>query len=350
MVGLEPWEWPEEIHENDDIMLWTAVAVPVKVTIEKIQFENALHSAINIVSTTGAKIQKNRIVDGRSVSGGFFCSNYETCHGYGYGVWISPPRLLSEDEPELISGDVVIAKNFIDGMCRQVDADDPWGAEGYGGFPVRGLAFAGIMASEYAADLEIADNVLYNFCDSGIWTGGGFGTTLIHKNEIEIGPADDVIRYWPEGIVLQGDWAVASPPTSATYIFSKNVVDMGDTPDATGLVVNSPPGNAVEISKNDIHLDADGGRGIAYTGGDPEAKVEKNDIQGTGMYGMGLYSVPGFETDGLSVKKNKVGGFAAQVADYYLGEGVTNTTLYVRGDDTVLDESGNDTNTVIRRH
>ena len=80
-------------------------------------------------------------------------------------------------------------------------------------------------------------------------------------------------------------------------------------------------------------------------------KVVENKIEGEGQYGVAL-GHPDFpiwiENNANTIKENDLDDFTAAVSDYYLGDGVTNNKLYVEKEDTVLDESSNDTNTIYR--
>jgi len=70
--------------------------------------------------------------------------------------------------------------------------------------------------------------------------------------------------------------------------------------------------------------------------------VIDNEIDGEGTYGFYV------ETDGNLFKDNDLENLTSAYTDYYLDEGVTNNILYLDEDDSYIDDSGNDTNRIIR--
>jgi parallel beta-helix repeat protein len=250
---------------------------------------------------------------------------------------------LSDEYPHLISGSIDIVDNFIDGMYRRAGADDPWAAPSYG-ILVRGLTQGGIWLAQYEADVNITGNAVYNMGIVGILSGGNNGTTQLSNNNVDMGPADAGIRPDSEGISAFGGYFYDGHAT-AKYVISGNDVDMGNNPEAWGIHVDSTENYPV-IRENRIRVRSDSGVGIVMWD-TSNATVRENQVQGNGLAGVALLTPGWLSTDDNTIKENKVDSFRASSADYYLADDVFNNTLYVKTQDTVLDESGNDTNTVI---
>ena len=340
-VGYEPIEWVYDF--TDEIFTSPDNAVPVQVTIQDIHFENTLYTPIRIWSTTDATVKSNKIVDGRSFRADFYCGG-PGCHGMGFGVMVGPPGALWADYPQLISGNILITDNFMDGRYRRADVGDPWAEPSYN-IPVRGLTYGGIFMMEYTADVEITNNEVYNFSMAHINVGGGDGTTRISENIIDVGPEDSEIRPNPYGIWANGWWFQENPGIEK-YTITENDINMGNNPEAWGIFLNNVVNDPV-IEENRIRVQSDSGAGIVLWD-TSNATIAENQLVGKGLAGVALFHWPEFFilTDNNMIKENKLNSFNASLADYYLAEEVFYNTLYVKMHDTVLDDSGNDTNMV----
>jgi hypothetical protein len=140
---------------------------------------------------------------------------------------------------------------------------------------------------------------------------------------------------------------IATGDDAATYLIAENHIDMGDNPDAWGIVAYTTHRNATTIAENSIHVDAEGAAGIFLPYSVSGALVRENQIQGNGLYTIGFESW-GSEVAGNRIVENQVEGFHSLMADYYLGVGVQDNMLFIGHDDTVIDWSGNETNLIVR--
>lgn len=343
-IGYKPIDWEFSFFDNYDSL--SDNAEPVSASIQDIEFENPQFNAIGIWATTGATIIGNRIIDGRAHSieevygpGG---------HASGVGIFALPPEAFFADNPQLISGKIVIKDNYIDGMYRRAEVDDPWGAPSYDVL-TRGLVQGGIWVGQYEADITIKDNEVYNTGFVGILANGSSGETTIKNNFVQIISVDDEIL--PDGI--DGIEALGVYFTwgyeNVKYIIADNEVVVGGIPNAWGISVDTVE-NAPNIRNNTVHLESGADVGI-FLWDVSNATVSENIITGDSLYGIALghweWSL-WLGNSGNIVKDNKLNNFNSALADYYLGLGVTNNALYVHKKDSVLNESGNDTNIIYR--
>ena len=121
---------------------------------------------------------------------------------------------------------------------------------------------------------------------------------------------------------------------------------MGNNPNAWGIYVDSNDNYPI-IEKNKIEVLSESGVGVVLWD-TSNATVNKNKIRGNGLTAVALLTPGWLSTDNNAMIKNNVNNFDALLADYYLAADVFNNNLYLKQHDTVLDDSGNDTNIVIR--
>ena len=348
-IGYKPIDWEYHII-YDDILSSPENAVPVKATIQNIEFENPLYTAIRIWATTGSTIKGNRIVDGRSIDLTDLCG---PCHAQGTPIFAFPPGGWDYDNSYLISGKIIIKDNFIDGRYRRAEVDDPWAVPS-DGIPVRGLTGSGIWFAQSEASITIKGNELYNMW-GGVNVHGNAGLSKIEENLIVL-PAQELDLYGLDfitGIDACG-WCWDDAFETTSYIIRENDITVGGhfstgVQWTFGIWMDGVMNESV-IAENKINMLSDGFVGIELWDVS-NTKVLDNKIKGESQYGIVLGDPElgiGFENSGNTVKENKMDSFNAYVVDYYLSEGVTNNTLYVKKHDSVLNESGNDTNTIYR--
>ena len=134
----------------------------------------------------------------------------------------------------------------------------------------------------------------------------------------------------------------------AAYVIKGNEITVGGSPGGWGIYVDWAL--APVVGDNRIHLSSPAEAGILLWDV-ANATVVDNDFAGSGEYGLVL-GHPQFPrccfNDSNTLKDNNLVDFTASVADYYLGIDVTNNILHVEEEDLVLDESGNETNIIIR--
>jgi hypothetical protein len=228
-------------------------------------------------------------------------------------------------------------------MYRRADGGDPWATPSYG-IPIRGLAQDGIGVIQYEANVTITGNTVYNMGLAGILSGGNDGTTIIEDNFVHIVSSDPEINPFIGGIEAWGKYFYDSYAT-AKYVIADNDVTVGGGQEAAGIYVDWTK-NAPVVRDNRIKLTSPAAKGILLEVVS-NANVAGNEIEGDGQYGLVLGKSP----DPIEVNKgntltdNVLERFTA-AASVYLGEGVANNILYLKEQDKVLDESGNDTNMV----
>jgi hypothetical protein len=346
-IGYKPIKWAYKFI-SDELKSKKKDAVPVKATIQDIEFDNSFYVAIKIWATTGLTIKGNRIIDGRSSDLTDLCG---FCHAQGTPIFAFPPGGWDKDNSQLISGKITIEYNYIDGRYRWAEADDPWAVPSDGNL-IRGLTGAGIWLAQSDADITIRANELYNMWD-GILSYGNAGQTTIVENLIDLPAQDpDLYQYPLYGIEICG-FCFQDAYETTSYVIRDNDITLGGhfatgNQWTFGILVDGVMNTSV-VTKNRINLLSDGFVGIELWNVS-NAKVVENKIEGEGQFGvvLGDPDYPSFYNTVNTAKENKLNNFDASVVDYYLGEGVTNNTLYLKMKDTVLNESGNDTNTIYR--
>lgn len=349
-IGYTPFEWAYDF--SDEVFSSLENAVQVSATIEGIEFENTLYTPVRIWATTGSIINGNRIIDGRSLGIEEFFG--PGSHASAFGILAGPPKVFLDLNPDLLIGDIKIKNNYIDGRYRRSSADDPWSVPSFG-TPVRGLTQGGIALTQYVADTEIKNNKVYNVGMMGILAGSSSGIIEIKNNLIYMVSDDAEIHGdGMKGIPAWGCYVWYFSDASR-YIIKDNDITVGgdfvggEDELIIGIDVDCNFNKSV-VKGNTIHMVAGGDIGISLWWAS-DANVTDNEIEGESKYGLVLGHIvyPSDEVNyNNTLKNNVLDSFTAEIADYFLGIDVTNNNLYVEEEDTVLDESGNDTNTIYR--
>jgi len=345
-IGLQPTAW--DYHFSDEYFSSSASAVPVKVTVQDIEFDNSYYIPIRIWATTGANILQNRILGGRSLSlEDFFGPG---AHAAGYGIAIVPPAVFIDNSSELLSGVIRIEDNYINGLYGPAESGDPWGAPSYGVLTT-GIPHNGIFALSYEANIKVINNEVNNLGITGIHIGGNAGSVEIHKNSINMGNPSSSLQPFSAGISVWAQYFFDGSETTIASI-TKNEIVLAETPDSRGITISEVRTGPV-VTDNVIALSSPSGIGIS-TENTTFAEIRKNRLSGLAKRGVELlffdWDEPDYASlaDGNNVESNKLVGLSTSEADYYLGEGVTNNYLYVKKEAAVIDDSGNDTNLLIR--
>ncbi len=336
-IGHLPVEWDFDFF-SDEYRSSVDNAVPVKAAIQIIDFENPLYVPIRVWATTGVSILGNRIIDARSLEW--------DSSSWGMGIAVFPPAMANFENPELISGDISIKENFIDGQYRRAEPDDPWGTREEDNL-IRGLGL-GILLAQSEANILIEANEVRNVGDNGIDCNGNDGTTKIVNNVVHIPSPDGDLVDWPWGIEFCGDcWNDASETTK--IVIEGNDISVGGQEGALGIHFdNAQVEPIVSVNKNN-HLSGASAVGIGIEIAS-NAQIVGNEIEGVGEYGLVLgHPVESRQNlvDGNTLRDNVLENFIATKSDCLLGRGVTNNTLYVGDHLAVSDESGNDTNVIV---
>jgi hypothetical protein len=270
--------------------------VPVKSAIQGIDFENSIGQSITIGASTGSVITDNIIHNVVPVSvrvpSGRIITNAEGILFAGYDS--------SGPAPGLITGNVVVARNTINGATA--------------------IFSNGIQFDSFSANTQIAGNNISNVNDDTTETGSGIlviraqNRVTIASNVIAPGPAQNV---GVDGIFIDGDRGaryLVIGNTIRTIAPFANGIDIvgGSATGTTGTVQAKVVANSVGVS------DASAA-GIFLWDLVTESQITANSIQGAGIIALGI-STYGFETNTASLNRfvgNDLRNFISNQADLF---------------------------------
>lgn len=349
-VGYSPIAWAWDWY-SDEVFSAPENAVPVNVTIKDITFENSLYSATRFWAATGGTFKDNRILDGRPL---FFEPGVPENNGLSMGIMVMPPGMFFADQFDLISGEIEIKSNFMDGMFRRGNPADPW-AVFKGGEWLAGLLDWGIVLVNYGAQITVKDNLITNTGVNGIAAGGNIGRTVIKSNVVHMDCQEfDTHPWYCTGIEAATSFWVDDywlARETAEFEVRDNIVTIaGDSAELMGIFVDWNSTGPI-VTGNQIAISSTTGTALRVTEVS-DARVTDNVISGVAKYGVLLGTDPiwGYtviEQDSNVVIGNVLDNFVGGEYDYYLGSGVTNNLVRIRAGDTFLDDSGNTTNTIV---
>jgi hypothetical protein len=256
--------------------------VPVKTTIQGIDFEGPLDSPIVLVSSTGADIIGNRIRGIVPVPLFFGFTEAE-------GIFVSG----FDDPQHAITGRIRIADNIIE----MSDGD-----------------FAnGMQFDEVSADIEVSGNNVQFLQSNGVVQTIGIlvfrshGKANVVNNLVTMGPGDP--DAFPSGIFVGGH-------AEARYMISSNTVitnhPNADGIDVLGFSFSGPTQHAV-IEGNHVvtHSSISTAGGIAFVGAVKNSLTAANRIEGTSGNAI---QVVGFDSTLTAESNRAVGNDIAQLS------------------------------------
>ena len=283
-----------------------------KITIHNIHFEGALWASISLPYCGGADIRNNKITNVKPIDNKMPYFGKDGIHRQ-QGIIFYPlytlPKEYGKYQPGLISGNIIVADNFID-LSNEA--------------PEKTVAQGILVVGATGATIQILRNRVLNSSRNSIevidnYPGpNGEGVALIQGNEIitaEKGlslPSPST----PNGIVA--GWFInlsgaSDPVLRYKIIVTGNQIETkGDT--SLGIIVIS---NGATIASNTIHLNGgEKAKGILHF--NSHATITNNRINGSGMAGVMLTPWKAFKGNRNTIIDNDYSGFNAVVANMLL--------------------------------
>lgn len=273
--------------------------VPVKTTIQGIDFESPFWTAITIGASTGSVISDNivhnvvpvqvRVPSGRTITVaiGIDFSGYDS----------------SGSAPNLISGRVLVAGNTISGA--------------------QAIFANGIQFDSFSADIEISRNSISNLNDDTTEAGSGVvvvraeNGVIITNNIIAPGPTQN---FGADGILIGGN-------SSARHLIFGNTIR--GIPFSDGIDIEGEDSGTVEpvVVANSITLNGPNAAGIYLFDLVTGAEITANSIQGSGFNAFGVST---FGADSVASKNqfiaNDLRHFVSDDADLFFDVNAENNT------------------------
>jgi Right handed beta helix region len=277
---------------------------PIKTSIQGIDFESPFWTAITIGASTGSVIVDNvfhniqpvqvRVPSGRIIT-------------FAQAIGFSGYDTSGAPAPELISGNLVIAGNNIDGA--------------------RAVFSNGIQLDSLSADVEITGNTIRNVNDDTTETGSGVlviraqANVTILGNTITPGPTTN---FGADGIFIGGD-------SEARYLVLGNFIEtqgpFADGIDVTGGDATGTTGTiAAKVTANSIVVNGPNAAGIFLYDLVTKSQIALNLIRGTGINAFGI-STYGFDTNIASQNHftaNDIRGFSSNESDLFYDSNAQN--------------------------
>lgn len=270
---------------------------PVKTSIQGIDFESPFWTAITIGASTGCVIVDNIFHNIRPVQVRVAAGRIIT---FAQAIGFSGYDASGVPAPDLISGNLVIAGNTIDGA--------------------RAIFSNGIQLDSLSADVEITGNKISNVNDDTTETGSGIlviraqTSVTILGNAIAPGPTTN---FGADGIFVGGD-------QSARYLVLANSIQtqgpFADGIDMAGGAANGTTGTiGAKVFANSVVVNGPNAAGIFLYDLVSQSQITANLITGSGINAFGI-STYGFETDTASENHftaNDIRGFASNESDLF---------------------------------
>lgn len=281
--------------------------VPVKTTIQGIDFDGPLDAAIVIVSSTGADIIGNHIQGVIPFLLPFGFTETE-------GILVSG----SNDPMNAITGRIRVTGNII-----EISSGDF----------THGLQF-----DEVSADLDVSGNSVHYLQSTGVVQAQGvlvFGShrkATVANNVVVMGPGDPAV--YPSGIFVDGH-------PEARYTIAGNTV-ITQHPNADGidvLGVSAGPTQFVVVAGNHvlIHSSSSTSGGIVFFGGVNNSLMFANKIEGTSGNAIQILGFNSTLTaDSNLAVANDISQLSASDADVFFGPD-SNNNLYAGHCNTYVD-------------
>lgn len=276
--------------------------VPVKTTIQGIDFEGPLDSPIVIVSSTGTEIVGNHVRGVVPFMLPFGFSETE-------GIFVAG----SDDPANAITGKVRVADNTIE----LADGD-----------------FAnGMQFDDVAADIEVSGNSVTFSRSSGVVQTVGILVFRSHaaanviRNTVTMGPGDP--DAFPSGIFIGGH-------AEARYLVAGNTVTThhpnADGIDVVGFSFSGPTQNAVVAANRVVtHSSIPTAGGIVFLGAVQNSLMTANRIEGTSGNAIQILGVDGTLTAESNLAlANDISRLASLEGDVFFGPDSVNNVFIGR--------------------
>lgn len=270
---------------------------PIKTTIENLDFESPFWTAITVVASTGSTIVGNVFHNIQPVQVRVPSGNIIT---FAQAIGFSGYDPSGAPAPNLITGNVVISGNTIDGA--------------------RAIFSNGIQFDSFDADVEFVGNKITNVNDDTTQTGSGIivirasKTVALVGNFISPGPTTN---FGADGIFIDGN-------REARYLVTGNVIETtGPYADGIDIAGGDPTGTTgtvkAQVFANSISTAGETAAGIFLYDLVTETDVWANQIKGSGINAMGI-STYGFDTDPATDNRftaNDLRGFTSNESDLF---------------------------------
>ena len=234
-----------------------------------------------------------------------------------------------------VVGDISIAQNYFDIGGTAADRSEA-------------IVAIAVGRADRPVGLRVLDNVVRNTVAHGIDIRNIVGQAAIERNDVSTGPVGgQTVPFgdrFVDGIRILG---------AGSYLVAHNRVEVGYE-NAAGIRLQGGPtapiagavvfANDVSMVSSDGALFGGESAGIEVRRAAANNMILANRIRGRAQAAMALVAEPSGAPRDTTFTGNNVSTFAATLADVYVGQGVTNTTV-IGGHGSLLDQG---TGTVVK--